>query len=219
MCKVLSVSSSSYYYWLKHPVSVTALKAQELLGHIYKVYQNSKGRYGSPRITIELKQAGITVSRPCVARAMKRANIKSIVRRKYRIQTTDSKHTYAVSENYLQQYFQADRLAQKWVSDLTYTKTGEGWLYLTTIIDLADRKVIGWALSESMRALDTTVAAFRMAVNNRPVVQPLLFHSDRGVQYGCGEFTGQLKKWTVRQSMSRKGNCWDNAVAKASLKP
>ena len=218
MCKVLSVSSSSYYYWLKHPVGLTELKSQELLVQIYRVYQKSKCRYGSPRITMELKQAGIPVSRQRVARAMNRANLKSIVRRKYRVQTTDSRHNYVVFANYLSRDFTTERLAQKWVSDLTYIKTGEGWLYLTTVIDLADRKVIGWALSETMKAADTTVAAFKMATGNRPVVQPLLFHSDRGVQYACSEFTEQLKKWPVKQSMSRKGNCWDNAVAESFFK-
>ena len=218
MCKVLSVSSSSYYYWLKHPVGLTELKSQELLVQIYRVYQKSKCRYGSPRITMELKQAGIPVSRQRVARAMNRANLKSIVRRKYRVQTTDSRHDYVVFENYLARDFTTERLAQKWVSDLTYIKTGEGWLYLTTVIDLADRKVIGWALSETMKAADTTVAAFKMATGNRPVIQPLLFHSDRGVQYACNEFTEQLKKWPVKQSMSRKGNCWDNAVAESFFK-
>jgi len=181
MCKVLGVSSSSYYYWLKHPVSLNELKSQELLVHINKVYQKSRCRYGSPRITIELRASGILVSRRRVARAMKRANLKSIVRRKYRVQTTDSRHTYALSENYLERDFQADRLAQKWVSDLTYIKTGEGWHYLTTVMDIADRKVIGWALSETMKTGNTTVAAFKMAIKNRPIVQPLLFHSDRGV--------------------------------------
>ena len=123
-----------------------------------------------------------------------------------------------MAENYLQQDFTAERMAQKWVSDLTYIKTDEGWLYLTIVMDLADRKVIGWALSETMKAIETTVAAFKMAVNNRPVVEPLLFHSDRGIQYACSEFTGQLKKWPVTQSMSRKGNCWDNAVAESFFK-
>ena len=98
-----------------------------------------------------------------------------------------------MAENYLQQDFTAERIVQKWVSDLTYIKTDEGWLYLTTVLDLADRKVIGWALSETMKAIDTTVAAFKMATANRPVVQPLLFHSDRGVQYACSEFNEQLK--------------------------
>ena len=144
--------------------------------------------------------------------------MKSIISKKYRVQTTNSRHPYGVSENYLQQDFTASRLAQKWVSDLTYIKTNEGWLYLTTVIDLADRKVIGWALSKTMKAKETTVAAFNMAVNNRPVVLPLLFHSDRGVQYACSEFTSKLKKWPVTQSMSRKGNCWDNAVAESFFK-
>jgi len=168
---------------------------------------------------MELKASGIPVSRPRVARAMKKANMKSIVRRKYRMQTTDSRHTYAVVENRLERDFTAERLAQKWVSDLTYIKTGEGWLYLTTVLDLADRKVIGWALSETMKAGETTVAAFKMAVNNRPVLQPLLFHSDRGVQYACSDFTELLKRYPeVQQSMSRKGNCWDNAVAESFFK-
>ncbi len=218
MCKVLGVSASSYYHWLKCPVSLTKQKSQQLLVQIQRVYQKSKCRYGSPRITMELRQAGFIVSRPRVARVMKGANLKSIVRRKYRVQTTDSKHTYAVAENYLEQDFTACRLGEKWVSDLTYIKTEEGWLYLTTIIDLADRKVVGWALSETMKAVETTVAAFKMAIGNRPVVQPLLFHSDRGVQYACSEFTEQLKKWPITQSMSRKGNCWDNAVAESFFK-
>jgi putative transposase len=218
MCKVLGVSSSSYYYWLKHPVSLTELKSQVLLSQIESIYRKSRCCYGSPRIAIEPEQAGTTVSRPRVARVMKRANLRSIVRQRYRVGTTDSKHQYVVSENYLQQDFTAERLAQKWVSDLTYIKTGEGWLYLTAVIDLADRKVIGWALSETMKALDTTMAAFKMAVNNRPIIQPLLFHSDRGVQYACSEFTELLKKYPVQQSMSRKGNCWDNAVAESFFK-
>lgn len=157
---------------------------------------------------MELRQAGIVVSRPRVARMMKSVNLKSIIRKRYRVQTTDSRHAYAVSENYLERNFTAERLSQKWVSALTYIKTDEGWLYLTAVMDLADRKVIGWALSETMRTIDTTVAAFKMATKNRPIVDSLLFHSDRGVQYACHKFTSELKKWSMGQSMSRKGNCW-----------
>ncbi len=218
MCKVLKVSSSSYYHWLKSPIGKREQQQQELADQIRNIYDKNKGRYGSPRITAELTAAGIDVSRPRVARVMKRIGLKSIVRRKYRVQTTDSKHTYAVAENYLEQDFTAERITQKWVSDLTYLKTLEGWLYLTTVIDLADRKVVGWALSETMKAKETTVAALKMAVNNRPVVQPLLFHSDRGVQYACTEFRNQLNKLPITQSMSRKGNCWDNAVAESFFK-
>ena len=114
------------------------------------MYDESKGRYGSPRIAAELQAKGIRASRPRVARAMKKMGLKSIIRKKYRVQTTDSKHTYQVSENHLNRDFSADRVAQKWVSDITYIKTAEGWVYLTAILDLADRKVVGWALSETM---------------------------------------------------------------------
>lgn len=218
MCQVLGVSTSGYYYWLKHPIGAKARKEQELLSQIKQVYRKSNGRYGSPRITVELKEQGVVTSRPRVARLMKKTCIKSIIRQKYRVQTTDSNHGYPIAENHLNRDFSAERLAQKWVSDLTYIKTGEGWLYLTAVLDLADRKVVGWALSDTMEAKATSVAAWQMAIQHRPVNQPLLFHSDRGVQYACQEFREQLKGMPVRQSMSRKGNCWDNAVAESFFK-
>ncbi len=149
---------------------------------------------------------------------MKKANIKSIIRKKYRVQTTDSKHTYVVAPNHLNRDFSAQTIGQKWVSDLTYIRTGEGWLYLTAILDLADRKVVGWAMSDTMKAADTTIAAWKMAIINRPVSQHLLFHSDRGVQYACTDFKDHLKGLPVLQSMSRKGNCWDNSVAESFFK-
>lgn len=218
MCRVLQVSISGYYYWLQHPVGLRARKEQQLLASIKKVYQQSDCRYGSPRIAVELQQQGIQASRPRVARLMRKHAIQSIIRRKYRVQTTDSNHSYAIAENYLNRNFHANRLAEKWVSDLTYIKTQEGWLYLTAIMDLADRKVVGWALSQTMEAEVTSVAAWQMAVKNRPVTQSLLFHSDRGVQYACQEFKNQLTGRPVLQSMSRKGNCWDNAVAESFFK-
>jgi transposase InsO family protein len=182
MCEVLKVSVSGYYYWLKNPVSSRAIKEQELLVSIHKVYDSSKKRYGSPRITCELRELGMQVSRPRVARLMQKANIKSIIRKKYRVQTTDSNHKYEVVDNHLNRDFSTHRLAQKWVSDLTYIRTAEGWLYLTAILDLGDRKIIGWALSTTMKTVDTSIAAWKMAVKNRPISQHLLFHSDRGVQ-------------------------------------
>lgn len=189
-----------------------------MLAAVKKIYQQSDCRYGSPRIAVDLREQGITVSRPRVARLMRKHGIRSIIRRKYRVQTTDSIHGYAIEENYLNRDFSATRLAEKWVSDLTYIRTQEGWLYLTAVLDLADRKVVGWALSETMEAEVTSVAAWRMAVRNRPITQPLLFHSDRGVQYACQQFRKQLKGMPVLQSMSRKGNCWDNAVAESFFK-
>lgn len=218
MCKVLKVSSSGYYYWLKQPLSLRKSKQDELLVEINKVYRKSKCRYGSPRITVELRMNGIKTSRPRVARLMRKAHIRSIVRKKYRVQTTDSNHVYALAENLLSRDFSADKLAKKWVSDLTYIRTVEGWLYLTTIIDLADRKVIGWALSDTMKAEQTTVAAWKMALKHRPISSSLIFHSDRGIQYACTEFRKELIGLPVLQSMSRKGNCWDNAVAESFFK-
>jgi transposase InsO family protein len=218
MCKVLEVSSSGYYYWRKHPVGIRQLKQAQLLDDIRQVHAQSESRYGSPRIADELRERGVKTSRNRVARLMHKAAIRSIMYKKYRVQTTDSSHDYPIAKNLLNRDFTADRPGQKWVSDITYIPTGEGWLYLTTVLDLADRKVIGWALSDSLKAVDTSVAALRMALKNRRIEGQLLFHSDRGVQYACTEFQTQLKGLPVVQSMSRQGNCWDNAVAESFFK-
>ena len=137
---------------------------------------------------------------------MRKESIRSIIYKKYRVQTTDSAHDYPVAENLLNREFTAEKPGQKWVSDITYIPTGEGWLYLTTVLDLADRKVIGGALSDTLKATETSVAAWRMALRNRNIEGKLLFHSDRGVQYACSEFRDQLKGLPVVQSMSRRGN-------------
>ena len=217
MCKVFRISNSGFYYWLKHPQGKRLAEQNAVLAEIREAHQDSKGRYGSPRITVELIKKGILVSRPRVARLMRKWDIRSIVRKKW-VQTTDSEHQYTVAENILDRDFYAANIGEKWVSDLTYIRTMEGWLYLTTVIDLADRKVIGWSLSETMDAKNTTVKAFKMAIINRPVTGRLIFHSDRGVQYACAEFRDQLMGLPIRQSMSRKGNCWDNAVAESFFK-
>jgi putative transposase len=200
------------------PGRLESRKRAAKLVAVKKVYQQSYGRYGSPRIAVELQQQGIKASRPRIAWLMRKHAIRSIIRRKYRVQTTDSNHGFAIADNYLDRNFSATRLAEKWVSDLTYIRTQEGWLYLTAVLDLADRKVVGWALSETMEAEVSSVAAWRMAIRNRPVTQSLLFHSDRGMQYACQQFRKQLKGKPVLQSMSRKGNCWDNALAESFFK-
>lgn len=137
--------------------------------------------YDSPRVTVELQAKGFRVSHPRIARVIRKIGLRSIVRKKYRIQTTDSNHIYQVPENHSNRDFSANGIGEKWVSDLTaaaaaYTKTGEGWVYLTAILDLANRKVVGWALSETMKAEDTSVAAFKMALKCYPIKKPLLFH-------------------------------------------
>ena len=151
---------------------------------------------------------------------MRIENIRSIIKRKFKA-TTDSSHSYPVAENKLMRNFRVNRSNEAWVSDITYVSTAEGWVYLTTFIDLFDRKVIGWALSDRMYARQTTIPAFKMALMNRPVDRgkKLIFHSDRGVQYACNDFVNEINKLTnIERSMSRKGNCWDNAVAESFFK-
>lgn len=184
---------------------------------IRSIYESNHGIYGSPRITAELNLKGRKISRPYVARLMKEMNIRSKIRRKFRV-TTDSNHTYPVAENLLQRDFSADALSQKWVGDITYIRVNSGWLYLTTVIDLADRKVIGWSFSEDMSAENTSIAALKMAIKNRGVKEGLIFHSDRGVQYACNAFKLLLEEHEILPSMSRKGDCWDNAVAESFFK-
>jgi transposase InsO family protein len=186
--------------------------------HIKRIYEFSKGTYGSPRVTMALLEEGIQVSRPRVARMMKQQNLRSIIRKKW-VVTTDSRHNYPVVENKLNREFKVTGTGQVWVSDITYIKTFQGWLYLTVIIDLYDRKVIGWSFSRSLKAIHTTIPAWRMAVRNRHIVQKLIFHSDRGIQYACHEFKNLLESYKlVERSMSRKGDCWDNAVAESFFK-
>ena len=179
----------------------------------------SRRRYGSPRITMELRKNEMPASQPFVAKLMRKENIRSIVKRKFKV-TTDSSHDYPVVDNKLMQNFTVKESNQVWVSDLTYISTAEGWVYLTTVIDLFDRKVIGWALSDRMHAVKTTIPAFKMALLNRPLnkKKQLTFHSDRGIQYACREFVFELSKHNIERSMSRRGNCWDNAVAESFFK-
>lgn len=218
MCRVLDVSRSGYYIWLKSEPSRRILENKNLTNQIRMIHEQSKQIYGSPRITEELNARNIKVSRPRVARLMRKANIKSVTKKKF-VVTTYSKHKFALSPNLLNREFNPKRQGEVWVSDITYVRTLEGWLYLTVIIDLADRKVIGWSTSKTMKAADTVISAWNMAILNRPIMGQLIFHSDQGVQYACHEFRAVLRKAkTVIQSMSRKGNCWDNACAESFFK-
>ena len=218
MCKVFKISKSGFYDWQKRKPSARQLENQQISKEINRVYKASKSRYGSPKITDQLRDNGWQVSRPRVARIMRNEGIRSIVSKKYRGFTTDSKHSLPVAKNHLNREFLADRPGQKWVSDITYIPTKKGWLYLTIIMDLFDRKIIGWALSTQMTTNETVLAAWKMAIVNRPITEPLIFHSDRGVQYASHTFKDKLSQYSVTQSMSRKGNCWDNAVAENYFK-
>ena len=218
MCAVFKVSRSRFYTWLSNGLSDKSIENQTLIDKIIVIHGDSKQTYGSPRVTQELYKLGVKVSRSRVARLMKKAKIRSIVKRKFRV-TTDSEHTYPVVANKLNRQFKVEKIATAWVSDITYIKTTQGWLYLTIILDLADRKIIGWSLSSTMKAIDTVIPAWKMAQKNRNITAELIFHSDRGIQYACNEFKSLLdKNPLVIRSMSRKGNCWDNAVAESFFK-
>lgn len=217
MCELLGVSRSSYYEWC-HNKNPQGGKTQQLSERIKQLFEQSKRTYGSPRIHRVLEDEGVQVSKATVGRIMRSLGLQARPRRKY-IHTTDSTHQYKVFENVLNRMFSSNRVNEKWVSDITYIATKEGWTFLTVIMDLADRMVVSWTLSQSMDAHSTTVNALKIALQRRKVEQALLFHSDRGSQYCCAEFRIELGKIKdIQQSMSRKGNCWDNAVIESFFK-
>lgn len=218
MSEVFNVSRSGYYSWMSREPSDRAKENRRLLRRIKQVWLKSGKTYGSPRIHQQLLRDGESASRPRVARLMRKEGIQSQIRPKW-VTTTDSKHELPVAPNLLEQDFTADQLGQVWVSDITYIPSNQGWLYLTTIMDLADRQILGWSFSKSMRADETIIPAWKEAIQRRLPQQEFIFHSDRGIQYCCQEFRDLLKaRPLVRQSMSRKGNCWDNAPAESFFK-
>jgi transposase InsO family protein len=190
MCRVLKVSRSGYYRWLNRKPSRRKLDNQRLDAEIREIYDGSKGRYGSPKITQELRDRGRRVGKNRVAKRMRKSGLRSKIRRKYRV-TTDSKHHFAVSPNVLKRNFTAPAPDKVWVSDITYLATRSGWLYLTVIIDLFSRMVVGWALSSSL-SHEMVVVALKRAISRRRPAKGLVFHSDRGVQYACNDFRKQL---------------------------
>ena len=218
MSAVFKVSRSGYYRWLSSPPSATATTNQQLNRAIHRVWEGSGRRYGSPRIHRQLLAEGWSVSQPRVARRMRKMGIASQIRRKW-VATTDSNHPFPVAPNLLDRKFWPANLGQVWVSDITYLPSETGWLYLTMVMDLADRQVIGWSLSKGLSANQTVIPAWKAACRRRPIKGKLIFHSDRGIQYACKEFTEKRKaSKLVTQSMSRKGNCWDNAPAESFFK-
>jgi transposase InsO family protein len=221
MAGLFGVGRGAYYKWAKHGVSDrrSAVDA-ELVGLIRGIQEQHSRRYGSPRVREELRRLyGRRVSLKKVARLMRENGLNARQRRKF-IPTTSSNHGLPVCENILNREFRAEKGGEKWVSDITYLRTVGGWVYLTVVLDLFDRKVIGWALSPDMDSVHTTINALEMAFKNRRAQKELVFHSDRGVQYCAKSFRELLRERcpSVRQSMSRKGNCWDNACAESFFK-
>ena len=177
MCKVFKVSKSAFYAKLHYLPSRRDNENRALLFEIRRIHTQSKASYGSPRITMELKTVGFKVSRPRIARLMKQNGIRAVHARRF-VVTTDSKHSYPVVENKLDRNFYAEQAGQKWVSDITYVRTTAGWLYLTIVLDLFDRKIIGWSQSSDMTAQNTSITAWKMALKNRPPSEHLIFPTE-----------------------------------------
>lgn len=213
MCRALGVSRSGYYGWKKQPQGKRRKDEERLLMEIKESYRKSKGSYGSPRIADALRDKGLCCGKNRVARIMKVNGIKAKAAKKFKA-TTNSKHNLPVAENLLKQDFTAASPNAVWVSDITYVSTNEGWLYLAVIIDLYSRKVVGWAMSNRLTA-DFVIRALYQAIGRRRPPAGCIFHSDRGVQYACKDFRKVLEHYKFRQSMSKKGDCYDNAVAES----
>jgi transposase InsO family protein len=214
MCQVLGIVSSCYYYWLKRKPSKREQKNNILLREIKKIHTKRKRTYGSPRITAELRENGYVCSRPRVARIMRRAGIYAKTKRKFKV-TTQSKHNYPISPNLLGQNFKSNSPNTIWTSDITYIWTRQGWLYLAVVLDLFNREIVGWSMSNRLTASTTTIPSLIQACNRRRPESGLIYHSDQGIQYASKEFRENLKKHGMIQSMSNKGNCYDNAVTES----
>jgi transposase InsO family protein len=212
LCRVLDVSRSGFYDWRGRPKSKHKLEDEKILEQIKVFHCGSRCTYGSPRIHQDFKAKGIKVGKNRVARLMRQQGIEGKCKRRFK-NTTQSKHHRPIVENHLQQQFEATTPNQKWVSDLTYIWTWEGWLYLAIVLDLYSRVVVGWAMSHTMTD-DLTLDALKMALRRRepPIQNHLLFHSDRGSQYASNDFRAELANYQITQSMSRTGNCYDNAA-------
>jgi len=216
MCQMLEVTRSGYYAWRDRPASARAQRRTAVTERIEEIFDASGGTYGSPRLTVELKDQGLTVSANTVAKYMRAAGIAVMPAKRFQPRTTDSDHPHPIAPNVLDRDFTAAAPNQKWACDLTYVWTDEGWLYLSVVLDLFSRKVVGWGMSENLRARGVT-EALTMALARRRPGAGLLHHSDRGVQYACGDYQALLARHGIVCSMSRPGNCYDNAATESFI--
>jgi transposase InsO family protein len=210
---LLDVSRSGFYAWSLRPVSARATRDRQLTSRIRVLHAESRGSYGSPRIHRDLAAAGETVSRKRVARLMQESGLAGRRKRRFR-QTTDSAHALPVVKNRLKRDFSPAAPNQAWAADITYIRCWEGWCYLAVVIDLFSRRVVGWAVAEHMRT-ELVLEALQRAITLRRPAAGLVHHSDRGSQYASAAYRAALAKHGIVQSMSRKGNCWDNAVVES----
>jgi len=216
MCKIIKVDKSSYYHWIKAGCIIN--KVDTILNElIQSIFVQGRTNYGTRRIQDKLLELyGLIISRKRISSIMKDLNLKVKMKRRYK-NTTDSNHNLPIASNILNRDFYASSPNEKWVGDITYISTGEGWLYLATVIDLYSRKIVGWSMDDTMK-VSLVNDALNMAIQQRNPLTGLLWHTDRGSQYASYSHKDLLLKNNITASMSRKGNCWDNAVAESFFK-
>lgn len=210
LCRVLDVSDSGYYAWTRRPKSAQQLRCEDLTQKIEAIHAQTKQRYGSPRIHAELQALGEPCCVNTVAKLMKEAGIRASSPKGYRPRTTDSDHRQPVATNHLDRRFEASGPDQIWLADITYVGHIEGWLYLAAVMDIYSRRIVGWSMDTTMTSR-LVVDALEMAICHRLPCEGLLAHSDRGSQYASDHYQRLLGKHGIKCSMSRRGNCWDNA--------
>jgi transposase InsO family protein len=213
LCRALGVSRQAYYAFSKRGISPRVERELRLQEHLRRLHGESRGTYGSPRLHAALRREGHHVGKHQVERALRSMGLRAQQRRRWRT-TTCADHSHAVAPNTLARDFSAQRPNERWVTDITYVFTHEGWVYLAAILDLYSRAVVGWAIDTSMTTA-LPVAALQQALRRRRPTEGLLHHSDRGSQYTSQEYRQLLREHGIEASMSRKGNCWDNAVAES----
>ena len=213
LCSVMSVSRSAYYAWAAANESQKATRDKELKAVITTLFTQNRAVYGTRRLKKVMEKQGETVSRRRIGRLMQEAQLRCKTKRRFKA-TTDSKHTLPIAPNQLDRQFNVDTPDQAYVGDITYIPTAEGWLYLAVVIDLYSRQVVGWSMADNMRT-PLVNDALIMAIWKRKPKKGLLWHTDRGSQYASVEHRKLLKRYGIKQSMSRKGNCWDNAVSES----
>ena len=220
MCRVLDVSRSGYYAWRDRPPSARVLRRQTLFAQIREEHDASRQTAGAPKIKAALVQSGIAVCLNTVAKYMRQGEIRSVRSKRFRPQTTDSRHDHAIAPNTLNQDFVAAAPNRKWLCDITCIPTDEGFVYLASVLDVFSRRIVGWQMANHLRA-ELCLDALHAAINARQPDAGLLHHSDRGVQYACDAYRQVLQDHAIHCSMSRTGNCYDNAMMEsfhASLK-
>lgn len=217
LCKTLNVTRAGYYAWVHRPPSPCARRRQQLARQIAQVHHESRRSYGSPRVAVELKARDVPVCRNTVAKYMREQGLSVRPRRRFVPRTTDSSHPHPIAPNRLDRDFKAQAPNQKWVCDLTYLWTDQGWLYLSVVIDLFSRRIVGWSMNDDLKATGVAAALEMAIARRRPAAGRLLHHSDRGSQYACDHYRQLLEDHGIQASMSRRGDCYDNAVAESFM--